>query len=188
MALITVSDRRAGECLSRRQFDDQKAAWCCNALIAALMSAAWLPTFIHSSQSEIGKDRRPAGHVRSPKSSAAIGVLLLCPGPGVLGWFVHPEVAVAIFVFMVCYYAATSRGVAYWPLLIDRDPFERSHRTLETRSMTPHTSSSHTGSRRQRALRSFFAATSLTFWKPRFKRFLMHFQLGWPALAGSPTK
>jgi hypothetical protein len=34
----------------------------------------------------------------------------------------------------------------------------------------------------------FLAATSLTFLKPRFKRFLMHFQLGWPALAWSPTK
>jgi hypothetical protein len=40
----------------------------------------------------------------------AIGVLLYA-GAGVPGRFVHPAFTVAIFVFMVCYYAATSRGV-----------------------------------------------------------------------------
>ena len=30
---------------------------------------------------------------------------------GVLGWFVHPMVAVAIFAFVVAFYAATSQGV-----------------------------------------------------------------------------
>jgi hypothetical protein len=31
-----------------------------------------------------------------------------------LGWFVHPAAAVAIFIFMAAYYAATSKGIRAW--------------------------------------------------------------------------
>jgi uncharacterized membrane protein len=90
---------------------DQRAAVVVYALIAALMSAAWLPTFIHLNRNpRLLKADAPPGMFAAQVVRPAVGVLLYA-GAGVLGWFVHPLVAVAIFVFMVCYYAATSRGV-----------------------------------------------------------------------------
>jgi hypothetical protein len=54
-------------------------------------------------------DRRSA-RSGSRHLSPAIGVLLYAVA-GLLGWFLHPAFAVVIFVFIVCYYAATNRGV-----------------------------------------------------------------------------
>ena len=113
---------------------DQKAAVMLYALIAALMSAAWLPTFIHLNRNpRLLKTDVPPGMFAAQVVRPAVGVLLYAGG-GVLGWFIHPAVAVAIFIFMVCYYAATSCGVRADPLKIDRDPSESLTAKIKTRS------------------------------------------------------
>jgi uncharacterized membrane protein len=92
-------------------FSDQKTAVVLYALIAFLMSAPWIPLFVHL--------RRNPAMLKDTVASNYFSVEVIRPGLGaagyviaaVLGWFVHPIIAVGIFVLIVAYYAATSTGV-----------------------------------------------------------------------------
>jgi TMEM175 potassium channel family protein len=95
---------------------NQAAAVVLYALIALLMSAAWVPLFRHLGRHpELLKDPGDAALLRAQRSRPLVGVVSYAVA-GLLGWFVSPYIAIAVFVWMIVYHAITSEGLQSNPL------------------------------------------------------------------------
>jgi hypothetical protein len=81
------------------------------ALVAGLMSAAWLPAFRHLHQNpDLVKPDLPKAIFALQVLRPAMGILLYIAA-GLRGWFIHPLIAVGIVILVVGYYAWTSEGL-----------------------------------------------------------------------------
>jgi TMEM175 potassium channel family protein len=89
---------------------DQRAAVVFYAVIAALMSAAWLPVFPYLHRyPELIDSRVPRGEFAAQVSRPSSGSSLYAAA-ALLGWFVHPLLGILIFVAMIGYHAGTSQA------------------------------------------------------------------------------
>jgi uncharacterized membrane protein len=89
----------------------RKAVVVLYAIIAGLMSAVWLPVFLYPLRHpELAKEKVSSGSFTVQMIRRTLGVSLYAAA-GMLGWLVHPVAATALFIFMVAYYAVTSKGI-----------------------------------------------------------------------------
>lgn len=90
---------------------DQRSAVVLYAIVAGLMSAAWLPIFPYL---ERHRERLASvtteGFFGRQRSRPIIGIVAY-GAAALLSWFIAPTFGIAIFVLMVAYHAWTSEGV-----------------------------------------------------------------------------
>lgn len=91
--------------------DDQRAAVVLYALVAGLMSAAWLPIFpyLHY-HPELLKPTIRRGTMGAQLIRPVVSILFYGLA-AVIGWFIDPLGAIALFILMVFFHACTSQGV-----------------------------------------------------------------------------
>jgi uncharacterized membrane protein len=89
----------------------QRAAIILYALIASLMSAAWLPAFWYLHRHpELAKPIFPGQCLPRIIYRPIVGILLYAAA-ALAGWFINPAVAACVFILVVGYYAWTSQGL-----------------------------------------------------------------------------
>lgn len=109
-ALIPFPTGVLAEAFQSGDLADQRAAVALYALVAGLMSAAWLPMFPYLARHpELLKTEAQAAGFAGQLHRPLVGVVSYALA-ALLGWFVHPLIAVAVFAFMVVYHAETSEG------------------------------------------------------------------------------
>jgi TMEM175 potassium channel family protein len=117
---------------------DQQAAVALYAIVAALMSAAWLPLFPYLHRHpELLVDPTEARALRAQRSRPWVGVLSFAAA-AILGYLFGPVFALPLFVWMIAYHAATSEGLDANRIARLFSPRHRSHaaedRRLDLRS------------------------------------------------------
>lgn len=118
-ALIPFPTGVLAEALQAANVDDQRAAVVLYALVAALMSAAWIPIFpyLERHRERLAPDV-PQGFFRAQRGRPWVGVIAYAMA-ALGGWFINPWLAILVFAFMVVYHAWSSEGVSI------RRPVER---------------------------------------------------------------
>jgi uncharacterized membrane protein len=112
-ALIPFPTGVLADAFKSGNLEDQKAAIALYALIGGMMSLAWVPLYAYlGKKADLLKPEIATGLFRAQVRKPLTGIFLYFIS-GFLGWFVHPVIAVLIFIFMVSYYAWTSKGVRF---------------------------------------------------------------------------
>jgi uncharacterized membrane protein len=89
---------------------DQRAAVVLYAMVACLMSAAWIPAFYHlHHHPECIKPHLPRTEFSNQILRPILGIVL-CIIASVVGWYVSPAIAILVLVLVVGYYAWTRQG------------------------------------------------------------------------------
>jgi uncharacterized membrane protein len=110
-ALIPFPTGVLADAFTSGNLEDQKAAIVLYALIGGMMSLTWVPLYSYlSKKADLLKPGMATGIFKGQVRKPLTGIFLYFFS-GILGWFVHPVIAVLIFIFMVSYYAWTSQGV-----------------------------------------------------------------------------
>jgi uncharacterized membrane protein len=90
---------------------DQQAAVVLYAIVAALMSAAWMPVFPYLHRHpDLLVDRSEARVLRAERSRPWVGVVSF-GAAAIIGYFFGPVFAMPLFAWMIVYHAATSEGL-----------------------------------------------------------------------------
>lgn len=104
-AVVMADAFRAGDMVNER------AAVVLYAIICGLMSAAWIPIFPYlANHPELVKPEVPEGLFAAQISRPLVGVGSYSLA-ALLGWYVSPWLAIALFIFMIVYHAVTSQGL-----------------------------------------------------------------------------
>lgn len=110
-ALIPFPTGVLADAFKSGNLEDQKAAIVLYALISGMMSLAWAPMYSYlGNKTSLLKPGITTDIFKVQLRKPLIGIFCYFIS-GILGWFVHPVVAVLIFILMVAYYAWTSQGV-----------------------------------------------------------------------------
>jgi uncharacterized membrane protein len=95
---------------------DQRVAVTVYALVAAAMSASWLPVFPYlRDHPELLEPTATAAYFHAQRPRPVIGVALYALAAPV-AWFLGPAVGLSFFVLMIVFHAVTSEGLHEGPL------------------------------------------------------------------------
>jgi uncharacterized membrane protein len=121
-ALVPFPTGVLASALSEGTRADQQAAVVLYAIVATLMSAAWVPVFPYLHRHpDLLVDPSEARVLRAQRSRPWVGVVSF-GAAAILGYLFGPVFAIPLFVWMIAYHAATSEGLhanwiarLFWP-------------------------------------------------------------------------